>query len=101
MEATQPVMPAIVHKTILGKVQAVPFDDDAPPLTDDQIEILADVLAQIRIEFRDTIDDAIAPLRERIAVLEGQISILTSLLGSDSSRSFEASETIRRLHMRG
>jgi hypothetical protein len=100
MAATRPSMPEIVHKTTIQKDTRVSFSnngDDTLTFTDDQVEQLADVLAQYRLELQAEIDDAIAPLRERIAVLEGQLAILASLLSE--GRSFKASETIRELQV--
>ena len=111
MAATRVPMPAIVHKTIEGKCAAPRIfndnnngDDQPSTFTAEQIEQLADVLAefsmQFRMELEDTIDNAVAPLRSRIAVLEGQLSMLTSLLGEKAIQLpniFEASETVRKL----
>ena len=105
MEATRVLrntVPEIVYKTIEN---ARPSDnsttnaDDIPPFADDQIDVLAEVLVQLREELQTMVDAAIAPLREKIANLEGQISVLTALLGSDSGKSFEASETVRKLRV--
>jgi hypothetical protein len=109
--ATRPPMPAIVHKTRgffdndddTNGDDTINGDNQIPPFNDDQTEVLADVLAQIRLEFQDTINDAIAPLRERVSILEGQVTTLLSLLGNnngDNGRMFEASETVRKLKMR-
>lgn len=90
--ATRPP-PQIVYKKFVGRQE--PLADDTninvdPATSDalfnnDQMEVMADVLAQTRIDLQARIDDATAPLRERIAVLEGQLSMLTNLLGSSSS----------------
>jgi hypothetical protein len=108
-EANDPQLhvPEIVHKTNMDARRVLLSDDGdtngdddvPPPLTDEQMDIIAQVLAQMRMDFQAAIEDATAPLRERIATLEGQISILTSLL-SDSGKSIEASETVRKLHVR-
>lgn len=112
MAATRPAMPAIVHKTMVNgeRVRRRTIsvndngDDVPPPFTDEQTELLADTLAQFRMDFRseleDMMDAAVAPLRERIANLEGQLSMLTNLLNGNGSRSFEASEVIRKLNVR-
>lgn len=109
LAATRPSMPAIVRKTNMDARPFLPDDDDngdgdgdnVPPAFDDnQMEQLADILAQINMQLQDTIDAAIAPLRERVAMLEGQISTLLSVLGNNNdSRSIEASETIRKLQV--
>jgi hypothetical protein len=80
------------------------YDDD-PPFTDEQIDIVALALAEMRIELRNdlrtetqaTIAGAMGEIRERVAMIEGQLSALMTLLGGDSTRSYEASETIRKL----
>jgi hypothetical protein len=106
MAATRIPMPSIIHKTNMdARVLLDPDDgngngDNEPlPLTDEQIDIFAQVLAQIRKDFQAAIDDATAPLRDRIVALEAQISLLTNLL-NDSSKTIEASETVRKLHVR-
>lgn len=115
LDATRPPMPTVVHKTMVGKVQVekrsqlrFPNDDNGddlpPPFTDEQIELLADTLAEFRMDFRmelqDMIEAAVAPLRDRIATLEGKLDMLTNLLNGNGSRSFEASEVIRKLNVR-
>jgi hypothetical protein len=108
-EANDPQLhvPEIVHKTTMD-ARVLPNDDDGngngddpipPPLTDEQMDIIAQVLAQMRMDFQAAIDDAIAPLRDRIATLEGSINTLMAML-NDSGKSIEASETVRRLHVR-
>jgi hypothetical protein len=105
MAATRTPMPAIIHKTNMDAGRVLLTDDgdngdtEPPPLTDEQMDILAQVLAQIRLDFQSAIDDVVAPLKDRILTLEAQISLLTNLL-SDTSRSIEASETVRKLHVR-
>jgi hypothetical protein len=74
---------------------------DNPPFTDEQIDIVALALAETRIDLRTETQAMIAAsmseIRERVATIEGQLSALMTLLGGDSSRSIEASETIRKL----
>jgi len=72
--------------------------DEPPslPIDDDMIEALAQALAELRIEFQSTIDDAVGSLTEQVATLRGQVSVLTSLVGSlvgNSNAVKEASET--------
>jgi hypothetical protein len=121
MAATQPPMPTIVRKTnesprrqaissdgenTRRRVILVPDDDSdngdndqLPPIfNDEQTDALADVIADLRMEFQATVDDAIAPLRERIAVLEGKLDMLVSMV-SDNNKSFTASETVRKLQV--
>jgi hypothetical protein len=89
----------IIHKTIAdARVVAPPeFEHDVQTeFTDNQLEILAAAMAEIN---RDMMDDALAPLLERIATLEGQISVLMALL-NPNSKTIEASEVVRKLHVR-
>jgi hypothetical protein len=61
---------------------------------------MAAVIAELRRELQETIDAAMAPLRDRVAMLEGQVSTLMTLLGADANRSsFEGSETIRKIRV--
>jgi hypothetical protein len=59
---------------------------------------LAQVMAEINLGIQTRVEDATLALRERIAVLEGQLSMLTALLGND--KNFEATEVVRKLRMR-
>lgn len=56
---------------------------------------------QLQSRMDDAIAAATAPLRDRIATLEGSINTLMTML-SDSGKSIEASETevVRKLRMR-
>jgi hypothetical protein len=99
MRATRPP-PVIVHKEYLGRQPAL-IDDtngngngEQPPFSDEQIDIVAQALADLRSEFQD----AVAPLTEQVAVLQGQVNVLLSLIGSivgnnGNGKSIEASET--------
>jgi hypothetical protein len=60
-------------------------------------EAMAEQAIQLRADCAAMLEDAVAPLRERIATLEGQLSMLTGLLGAD--KAFEATETIRKLRV--
>ena len=66
--------------------------------TEDQVEVIAQVIAEIRGEYQDAIAEAVAPLRDRILALEAQLSMLTTLIGGNG-KSFEASEVIRKIRM--
>jgi hypothetical protein len=56
---------------------------------------------RLRAEFQVAVDEAAAALRERVATLEGQLSVLVNLVtNTDGRRSLEASETIRKLTVR-
>ena len=94
--------PPIVHKTVFGNEPAFPATAEnavAPPFDDDQIDIIATVIAELRQDMQAMVDAALAPLRERIASIEGQLTVLMTLLGADASRSIEASEVIRKIKM--
>jgi hypothetical protein len=96
--------PAIVHKTNYdAMVMRQNFADNPSPSGFNDNELLdglADALAQNNIDMQGRIDEAVAPLRERIAVLEGQLSMLMAMLG-DNSKTIEASEseTVRKLRV--
>ena len=117
MQATRPSMPMIVHKEYTGTQPPLATDvddgDELPPLfSDEQIDVIAAALAEMRNEFRDMVSDAMAPLTEQVAVLQGQMSVMMNLIGSivsnngngnnNSSKSIEASETrtTRRVRVR-
>jgi hypothetical protein len=89
-------MPAVIHKTIAdARVVAPPADELPPEFSDDQLDIIAGALAEIRQDFRDQMEAALAPIRERVAFLEGQLSILLN----PNSKTIEASEVVRKLHV--
>jgi hypothetical protein len=73
-----------------------------PPFTAEQVDVIATVIMELRQETRNMIDDAVveatAPLRERVAMLEGQVSTLVMLI-SDNNKSFEATETVRKMRI--
>jgi hypothetical protein len=100
MRATRPP-PMIIHKEYTGKQpQLIPDDSDQPPLfSDEQIDVVAQALADLRIEmrgeFQDMVDTAVGPLTEAVAVLQGQVSVLMNLIGSlvNNNTVKEASET--------
>ena len=121
MRATRPPMPMIVRKEYSGKQPPLPSvadnADELPPLfSDEQIDVIAAALAEMRVEmrseFRDMVNDLMAPLTEQVAVLQGQMSVMMDLIGSivgnngngnnNSSKSIEASETrtTRRVRVR-
>ena len=108
MRATRPSMPMIVRKEYSGRQPPLPSvadNGDEQPLqfSDDQIDVLAQALVDLRSEFQSMVDDAISPLRERLARLEGEMAMLTTLLSnnnsSNNSRNIEASEIIRKVRV--
>jgi hypothetical protein len=119
MQALTP-MSAIVHKDYDAGSAEPPDDDNGQhqpmPFPDELIDSLAEVLVEVRTDFQATVDgaserlraefqttveDATAVLRERVAILEGQLSVVASLVtNTDGNRSLEASETIRKLTVR-
>ena len=111
MEMTRPP-PVIVHKEYTGRQPSLANGDDQPlpPIDDDMIEAVAQALAEtssrLRDEFQSMVNDAVGPLTEQVAVLQGQVNVLLSLIGSivgnnNNSSVKEASETkiktVRRL----
>ena len=109
IQMTQPTQPAVVYKDYTGKQPSLPSvadNGDEPPLfSDEQIDVVAQALAGLRLEFQEMIDDATAQLRameQRVAVLEGQLSVMMNLINTivGNGKSIEASEmtkTTRRV----
>ena len=114
MRATRPP-PVIVHKEYLGEQPSRRDNgngngEDQPMSTDDMIMIdaVAQALAETRIqlhdEFQGMIEDAVGTLTEAVAVLQGQVSTLLSVIGSivgnnnngNANGGVEASETKTR-----
>ena len=114
MELTRPTLPTIVHKEYTGKQPALDSNgngDEPPPFTDEQIDIVAAAMAELssslRTEFQDTRDATMAPWTEAVAVLQAQMNIVLSLIannnnsnGNSSSKTIEASETVRKVRVR-
>ncbi len=70
MEATRvvrtTVVPEVVYKThdnAVVRQRTISNADDVPPFADDQIDVLAEVLVQLREELQTMVDAAVAPLR--------------------------------------
>jgi hypothetical protein len=105
MAATR-VPTQIFYKTNDNARVLLPNDDDngddpIPPLfTDEQLDLLASVLAEFSMQQQSRIDDAVAattgPLKDRIATLEGSINTLMAML-NDNNRSIE---TPKLVHVR-
>ena len=94
----------IVHKEYTGKQPSLANGDELPslPIDDDMIDALAQALAetrgQLRDEFQSMVNEAVSPLTEQVAVLQGQVSVLMNLIGSlvgnnNNNHIKEASET--------
>ena len=102
MRALRPP-PVIVHKEYTGRQPPLPDDtngngNDPPLFNDDQLDVLAQAIADLRIEFQGMVDDAVGPLNEAVALLQGQVSTLLSLINTivsnnNNSGIKEASET--------
>jgi hypothetical protein len=104
-------LPHIVYKTResnSGDTDVLPSDNDQPVFGDDQLDVMAAVLAALRAELRDewqaAIDKAVSELRaekdlhEAIAELRGQLAALMNLVGNGNGvKLFEAEQTIRQL----
>jgi hypothetical protein len=104
MAATAVPVPAVVFKEydrrqvpLIDDTDTDNGDVDPPPFTYEQMDVMAEVLAQTKLDLAAQIEAAIAPLSQRLAVLEGQMSLLTALLGN--SKSYEASEVIRKIRV--
>jgi hypothetical protein len=95
--------PTLVYKTcnstaVKQDILDVNGDDQPPIFDENQTEIIAEVLAEVTSELKAAIDDAVAPLVERVSRLEGQVDLLVALFG-DTNKSFEASEVIRKMRV--
>jgi hypothetical protein len=104
MAATQvplPAVPSVIYKQYEGDqlddTDTNNGDVEPPMFSDEQIDTLATVISEIKMELQDRIDDAVAPLAQRLAVVEGQLSLLTALLSNN--KSLEAIETIRKIRV--
>jgi hypothetical protein len=94
MAATRVPLPVVIYKQYEG--DQLPLDtnneDTEPvPFTDEQMDVIASVLAQIQLGIQTRVEDATLALRERVTVLEGKLDLLANLLGT---KSFEASERV-------
>jgi hypothetical protein len=77
--------PLLVHKTH-DNARTV---DDGQLLSDDEkllIDVVGDALGETRVDMRAMIEAETAPLRERIAALDGKIETLLAVFGVHSSR---------------
>jgi hypothetical protein len=102
MQATRPP-PMIIHKEYIGEQPPLPDNGDELPslFSDEQIDVIAQAFADLRTEmrgeFQDMINDAMGPLMEQVAVMQGQMSVLLSLIntivGNSNNSIKEASET--------
>ena len=108
MEMTRPP-PVIIHKKYLGEQPSRRDNgngngngEDQPMSTDDMIMIdavaqaLAETRSQLRDEFQSMIEDAVSPLTEQIAMLQGQVGVLLNLINAivgNNNTVKEASET--------
>ena len=103
MEMTRPP-PVIIHKEYTGKQPPLPDNGDdqpLPPMDDDMIEAVAQALAEtssrLRDEFQSMVAEAIGPLTEQVATLQGQVGVLLNLInaivGNNNNSIKEASET--------
>ena len=109
MEMTRPP-PVVIHKEYTGE-QPTLLDDtngngEQPLFSDEQIDTIAQALAELRADLRDewqaAIDKAITELRgekdlhEAIAELRGQLAAVMNLFGN-GPKLFEAEQTVRKL----
>ena len=109
MEMTRPP-PVVIHKEYTGE-QPTLLDDtngngEQPLFSDEQIDTIAQALAELRADLCDewqaAIDKAITELRgekdlhEAIAELRGQLAAVMNLFGN-GPKLFEAEQTVRKL----
>ena len=108
MQKLQPTLPSVIYKDFVGKQPSLDVNgDEPPPFTDEQVDIVAAAMAELRvemrIEFQDMLDSALGSLTEQLATVQGQVSVLLNLIGAlvngnnngngSSSKSVEAIET--------
>jgi hypothetical protein len=105
MEMTRPP-PVVIHKEYTGKQPSLPDNGEQLLFSDEQIDTIAQALAELRADLRDewqaAIDKAITELRgekdlhEAIAELRGQLAVVMNLFGN-GPKLFEAEQTVRKL----
>lgn len=120
MQRLQPILPTIVHKEYTGRQPALVDDNNGngnePPLfSDEQIDVVAAAMAELRIAMRDEfatmIENTMGSLTEQVATLQGQMSVMMNLINTivsngnnkgNDTKSIEASEvkTTRRVRVR-
>src|SRR5262249_53216742 len=71
--------------------EARPPVPEPEPFTEYQSDVLTHVIVELRKEWREERDEAIAPLKAEIAELKGKVDALLTLLGQ---RSFKAADVI-------
>jgi hypothetical protein len=76
-------IPGLVHKDRWSPRQLDETPVSAVPFTDEQMEIVATVIAELRIQLRSEADIVLAQLRERMAHCEGAIA---GLIGKERGR---------------
>jgi hypothetical protein len=80
-------------------------DLEPPPFTDFQMDVIAEVLAETRMEFQSEIDaltDVLNAVKQRVAMVEGQLSVVVAMIGNDNGRGVktieaEESKIIRKM----
>jgi hypothetical protein len=65
---------------------AAPGDVDTGGISIDLLNAIGDAMGAMKLDILDQVNAALAPLRDRIAVLEGQVSTLTALLSNGSTK---------------
>ena len=120
MQMTRSTLPTIVHKEYTGRQPALDSNgngNEPPPFTDEQVDIVAAAMAELRVEmrteFQDMLESALGSLTEQLATVQGQVSVLLNLIGTlvsngnngngNNAKSIEASDeikTTRRVRVR-
>ena len=70
-------------------------DLEPPPFTDFQMDVIAEVLAETRMEFQSEIDaltDVLNAVKQRVAMVEGQLSVVVAMIGNDNGRGVKTIE---------
>ena len=119
MKMMRPTLPNVIHKEFVGRQPVLVDDtngnDQLPMSADEMIDATAAVLAEmsnnLRTEFEGMTADAIGPLTEQVATLQGQMLVLLNMVNAivgnnnngngKSSKSIEAeTRTTRRVRVR-
>ena len=76
---------------VMGDARPPVPEPEPEPFTEYQSDVLVQVIVELRKEWREKRDEAIAPLRAEIAELKGKVDALLALLGQ---RSFKAADVV-------
>jgi hypothetical protein len=78
-----------------GDLSDYASDGEPPAFTDFQMDVISTVLAETRMEFQSAIDaltDALNAVKQRVAMVEGQLSVVVAMIGNDNGRGVKTIE---------